>query len=836
MPALLDLRRTAAALVAVAMSTALIAFALIVSDSIRAKVTENARASVGDADVVVLVDPRGGSAGGRISERAVQQVSAAAGVASVRPYKEGHVVADTQTPGSAVSQGGGLIVLDVPKLTGSTRLVEGRLPQADNEIAISPAVLERQQNVKVGSTLSVKASEDASPTTVTVVGVVQPGADITRDSSDDTPHVFATAGAQTAMGLPDDPAVLYVTAQKGTSDEELLGSVTDALASAQPGAQAYTASDIVTMRAERSDATASETLTLLQIIAPVCVVVSGIVIATTFTTLMARQTRQIGLLRCVGATRFQVVRSVLRSALLTGLAGSVAGAIVGAAIAVPVIGSGVIEGVELRHLTISWTSFALATLVGTVVTLVSVLRPARQASRVSPLVALTGQSAGQETLGRRRVATAVVGALVCVLGLGLVRGGVTWQALQIIGAGAVMAVLGIILALPLLVVGTSRLIGLVCGPQRRPVLHLATRNLARNPGRAAATTASLLVAVAVAAAMSSGLSSLASSLQSYVGYNTPVDITVGELAADTDPSPMVARIAAVDGVESVVPVPQLNVTMTGGRQSGQEESLTVSAVDKEKVSPVLRSREALGTLDDQTLLLGRMYDIPDGTHVTLTGPAGSVDLTVHVEEGLGAAVTPAVADQLVSGAPTTSFLWVRTSGDGTNQAPVSVIRRAVAGTGLSVGDSQEGRTGFTGQVRQVSIAIGAMLVFTLLIALSGLANTFDVSVLERTREIGVLRATGTQRGEIRRLLIAEAVLTALLGGTIGILLGCGVGIAGAAALLTTDSGSFLTVQVPWLVLVLTGILLATAAVGVLASLRPAESAGRIPPVQALAQD
>ena len=160
----------------------------------------------------------------------------------------------------------------------------------------------------------------------------------------------------------------------------------------------------------------------------------------------------------------------------------------------------------------------------------------------------------------------------------------------------------------------------------------------------------------------------------------------------------------------------------------------------------------------------------------------------------------------------------------------------MAGSSLSVGDSQEGRTNLTDQVRQVSIAIGAMLVFTLLIALSGLANTIDVSVLERTREIGVLRATGTQRSGIRRLLITEAVLTALLGGTIGILFGCGVGIAGAAALLTTDSTSFLTVPVPWLALILVGILLMSAAVGVLVSLRPAAGAGRIPPVRDLAQD
>jgi len=336
--------------------------------------------------------------------------------------------------------------------------------------------------------------------------------------------------------------------------------------------------------------------------------------------------------------------------------------------------------------------------------------------------------------------------------------------------------------------------------------------------------------------MSSGLSSVASSMQTYISHYTPVDITVGELSAGQDPSSTVARIATVDGVEDVVPVPQLKVTMTGGRQKNQEEALTVSAVDAKKVSPVLRSRNALEALDDRVLLLDHTYDIADGTPVTLTGPAGSVDLTVRVKEGVDAAVTPAVAHRLVGNAPTASLLWVRADGDGTDPAPVSAVREAVAGSGLSVGDSQEGRINLTDQVRQISIAIGAMLVFTLLIALSGLANTVDVSVLERTREIGVLRATGTQRSEIRRLLITEAVLTALLGGIIGILLGCGVGIAGAAALLTTDSTSLLTVPVPWLALILVGILLMAAAVGVLASLRPAESASRIPPVHALAQD
>ena len=835
MPALLDLRRSAAAFVAVAMSAALIVFVFIVSDSVRTRITESARASVGDADVVVLADHKDDAARGRISERAVQQVSAADGVASVRPYVEGWVL----TGRRGTTQESNLPVLDVPALAGNTRLVEGRLPQADNEIAVSPAVLERQQNVKVGSTLTLRASEDASSTTVNIVGVVRPGADVSRYDAEDTPYIFATGQAQAAMGLPDAPAVLYVTGKAGTSDKELLSSVTGALATAQPSAQAYTASEIVTMRAKASDGTASRTITLLQILAPVCVVVSGIVIATTFTTLMARQTRQIGLLRCVGASRGQIMGSVLRTALFTGLTGSVAGAIIGAAIAVPVIHLGIIESVKPRHLTISWTTFAVALLVGTVMTLVSVLRTARQATRVSPLVALTEQAADQKSLSRRRMATAVAGVVVAIFGLGLIQGGITWGFLQIIGAGAGISVLGIIFALPLLVIGMSRLIESVCSQTHKPILHLASRNLARHPKRSAATTASLLVAVAVAATMASGLAGIASSMQNYISSNTPVDIIVGEFAAGQDPSSTVTKIAAVDGVEYATPLPWLDVKMTSEDQGSQEESLNVAAVDQKKVSPVLRSQEALEALDDQTLVLSRMYNIPDGTPVTLKGPAGSVELTVRVKAGLDAAVTPAVANRLVGEAPTASIVWVRTSGDASNQIPVSAVRKALAGTGLYVADSQEGRVNFTDQVRQVSIAIGVMLVFTLLIALSGLANTITISVLERTRELGVLRATGAQRKQIRLLFITEAVLIALLGGSIGILLGCGVGIAGVAALLNTNSGSFLTIlQVPWLTLTLAlgGILLAATAVGVLASLRPAESASRIPPIRALAQD
>ena len=134
----------------------------------------------------------------------------------------------------------------------------------------------------------------------------------------------------------------------------------------------------------------------------------------------------------------------------------------------------------------------------------------------------------------------------------------------------------------------------------------------------------------------------------------------------------------------------------------------------------------------------------------------------------------------------------------------------------------------------MTVVIGAVLGLTLFITLSGLANTTDVSVLERTREIGVLRATGTGRAQVRGLFLTEAVLTALLGGLIGTALGAAIGIAGVTALMGTQAGSGLNLQLPCPALI--GILLASAAVGVLASLRPAGRAATIAPVAALATD
>ena len=817
MPSLLDARRTAAAVVAVALSAALIAFAFIVSDSFTTQLTADARASVGDADVVVL--PQRGE---DLPEDTAQNIAAAPGVKSVRPYIEEHAFLDRNGAGDVH-----VFVLDAPDT--SANVTEGRLPASTGEIAVSSA-LAQTEGISVGDSIPLRSlgtdRRSASAATATVVGVIAPTAAMTRNDPQDS-YIFATADERTALGLNSTPTVLYVTGD-GTPASDLLDSVTKAAG----GAQVYTADDIVAMRAANGQSGVSATLTLLGILGPVCAVVAAIVIATTFTTLVARQTRTTGLLRCIGASRRQIMGAVLRTAALTGVAGSVLGAGLGTGAAALLVRSGVVDGLGPQYLTIPPASLALAVGLSALVTLIAVLRPARRAARVSPLVALTGVVADDRTLGRRRLITAVLGVLLILAGAVLTGVAVLIGVPEITAVGAVVLTLGILAALPLLVVGASRLIGRLAGAERHPVLQLAARSLERNPGRASATTAALLVSVGVATTMVVGMATVAASMSGYLASSNPVDIIVQSVAPDDDAAALTSRIEQVDGVRTAVLVPELTVRADS---SAGSDDLTLHAVDKAAVAPVIRSHAGLEGLNDGTLVVGEANELPEGSQVTLTGPAGAVTLSVHVEKsGLGPVIPPAVAHRLVGDAPTARALWARADGDGSDAAPAARVREALRGTGLVVTASVDGRTAFVTLIHRVTLITAAVLGLTLLITLSGLANTTDVSVLERTREIGVLRATGTGRAQVRGLFLAEAVLTALLGGIIGVALGVAVGIAGVTALMGPAGASSLAPAIPWLEVL--GILLASAAVGVLASLRPAGRAAAIAPVAALATD
>ena len=569
--------------------------------------------------------------------------------------------------------------------------------------------------------------------------------------------------------------------------------------------------------------------TILNILAPVCAVVAIIVIATTFSTLVARQTHTIGLMRCIGTSRRQVMLAVLRTGLITGLVGSVLGTTAGTGIAAAVVSSGRFADLKMDQLTVSPTSLALTVALGTLVTLIAVLRPARKATRISPLVALTGQVSSAKQAGRVRRWAAVAGVIVTALGAGVVTLSVQASDLYIVAAGSLAVVLGAILGLPLLVTAIIGLIGKIGSETRFPVLHLATRNLARNSGRSAATAATLFVCVLVGSALFVGLSSLNASFDAILGHSSPVDARIFGVTPQTDTARLAAQVKAVDGVKNVTYVPALDVTQTVG---GESKNISVDVIDTGSIAPIARSTSGLEGLDDKTLIVGGIYNIPDDSTVTLTGAAGSVELTAHVREGWGAVVTPAVAQRLNGDTPTNTTMWVRSTGNSMTSDTERSLNAAVRGQTLMVQGSAAASEQMSSIITRMALIVCLVLGAALVIALSGLANTTDVSVLERIREIGVLRATGSSRKEIRRLIVTEGVLVAAVGGSLGLLIGTSLGAAGTIAV--GESAEGMTVHIPSLALL--GMFAATLAVGLLASLRPAGRAASVPPVMALSEE
>ena len=414
MPSLLDLRRTISALVAVAMSAALIAFAFIISDSFRTQTQTSARVSVGDAAVVVQDGRRANSTEGALDDSLLNRVSALDGVSSVRGAHWDILWLDLPKQLSAV--GAQVAVQDVPALTKFTTLNSGRLPTATGEVAIDSDLAE-QQGLSVGDTIRLRTKDNDNAKAVhsapTVVGIISAGADSKETS---TGTLYATAEQLQAMGARINYYRLYVSAKPGTDTSSLMRNVSEIIHSTQPSAVIQSADEAVSQRA-KAELGGTIISTILNLLAPVCAAVAIIVIATTFSTLVARQTRMVGLMRCIGSSRRQVMLAVLRTGLLTGLAGSVLGAALGTGLGAIAVSSGTFADLKADQLTISPVSLGLTVALGTLVTLIAVLRPARKATRISPLVALTGQVASTKQAGRRRMWVAVAGVIIAVIAL-----------------------------------------------------------------------------------------------------------------------------------------------------------------------------------------------------------------------------------------------------------------------------------------------------------------------------------------------------------------------------------------------------------------------------------
>jgi putative ABC transport system permease protein len=826
--------RLVAAAIAIAIGTAFLTTTLLAGGVITRTGYDAVTATFGRADLV---------AGGPITEATLDEVRGTPGVTAADPLFAGDV--ELRGGGRRLWQ----TLLPVPsddRLTSLT-LDSGAMPAATGEIALPRTTVERLR-VDVGDTVTAEhtdpSTDEVTPETLTVVGIV-----------DDPNGAWSQYGGA-GVALVDDLARWSgVTFDELSADTTLIatdGSVDDvraALREQVPDLRVQTRDEAAAEAVSEVSGEGDVLRTVALGFAAVALLVAALVISNTFQVLVAQRVRLLALLRCVGAEKRQLRRSVLLEAAILGGAASLVGLLAGSGLAqgaLTVLGR-MNEGLPLpRSIDVTVAVVLVPLLVGTLVTVLASLVPARTATRVPPVAALrpvdaptVGARAGRVRLAASLVLTlgGVAGLLVtvatsragsgdelAVLGLGLLTGAVSFVGI----------LLGAVFWVPRVVSAVGRVLA-VTGTSAR----LASANTLRNPRRTAATSTALLIGVTLVVMMSTGAASARTSLADDLAHQYPVDLTVEQMEDATTavpygtglPDATVETVADLPGVDEVVPVPTALVFLG-------DDTVRLVAPDPAQAARVLRTAGALDDLTDGTMLLPETSATSAGTVTVKTWPgSGDVQRRLQLDAvatdlgGRDAIVTRATLDRLAPDA-VPAVLWVRLDDSADAVQVLQDVQDALPDARVSVVSAAAQRQGYERIISSLLAVVVGLLAVAVVIALVGVANTLSLSVIERRRESATLRAIGLTRRQLRWMLAVEGMLIAVVGAVLGAVLGLLYGWAGAATAFGQTND--LRLAVPWADL---GLVLVVAMVaGLVASVLPARAAARTSPVAALAVD
>jgi putative ABC transport system permease protein len=763
------------------------------------------------------------------------QVRAVDGVAAAEGSLSGYALL-TGPDGRAVLTSGGAPTMgySMPAdvgLRGDVHLRSGVAPTAAGEVAVDATSAE-EGDIALGSRIRVLFRGPAQE--FTVVGIVGYGDQ--KDLGGTSAAYFDPTTAQQVLGEPGFFDEVQVRAAEGVSDQELA----DRLDAVVPdGVEAVTGAQVAKEASDAVNASFTFLNTLFLVFAGIALFVGSFIIWNTFTMIVSQRTREIALLRAIGATRRQVRRSLLVEATVLGLAASAVGVVLGAGVA-----KGLNALMDAVGFTLPSTALQVqprtvwvSLLVGTVVTVVAALVPARRATMVLPIEALRDAVPGSRPPSRRR---AVIGGV-------LTLGGVTAILLGLYADGGNQPVLlgipatlfGVITLSPMF---ARSLAGVIGAPLRLRGLpgELARDNAMRNPRRTASTAAALMIGLTLVIAMGVFASSLKASFGTILDDSTNADLFVTSASTQGGGfSPEVATIVAgVPGVDTV----SANAFGTA-RFAGADGSY--SSVDPATVSRLLDldvttgSVEALGTdgvLVDADAAAAHGWGVGDAVEAEFPA-TGATTLQVRglfQESGFVESdyvISLATHESVEADRLDTSALVLVDEG-----ADVQAVQQGVAAAladhpDAKVLDKQEYEEEIGGIVDQLLTFVSVMLLLAVLIALLGIVNTLALSVFERTRELGLLRAIGMTRAQVSAMVRWESVVISVLGAALGAVLGTGLGVALAQAM----KGQGVT-EVALPSVQIAGYVLAAALAGVLAALGPARSASRVDVLRAVVTD
>ncbi|RZU33954.1 ABC transporter permease [Blastococcus saxobsidens] len=804
--------RLIASTLAIVIAVGFVVATLVLNETTRSTVLEAVGARYVGTDVVVTSD-------GADLAAAADRVAALDGVAAVAPTWQTYAqIVPPGRPGAQMA-----VVESVagePSLDWQN-LAAGALPTLPREIAVSERV-----GAGVGDVLPVTTyDEGGTETTVDamVTGVVDLRGDPTAGLHG---KLWVTADQAQAWGATE-PTELRITGTAGTGPAVLADEIRSGLTGEDLTVR--TGTEAAEQAALDLTGDADVLTTVLLVFGTVAVLVAGLVIANTFAVLLAQRTRELALLRCVGATARQIRRSVLGEAAVTGLAASALGVLAGVGLAalVSAIVSSTDSPIPLSGVSVPLVAVLAGLAVGTLTTLLAALAPARAATRVAPLAAMrpTDPAPLRSRGGVKRL---VAGLLLAVPGVALMVLGVVSADMLITLPGGVLSALGVLFlaqrAVPPVVAAAGRVAGRFGGIPAR----LAAGNATRNPRRTAATATALLIGVTLTSAMVVGASSTRATAQEGLAAAYPTDVIVTG-SGTALPASLQDQVDAVAGVV-------VTTTIAGGTLVGPDGWETwASGVDPAAALPVLRSAAGTTLPEPGQVALAKWtresWGVAVGDSVTLTAGERSQPLTVVAGDSDSPLLDAADLRTLVPDA-VEDTVWLRLADDADQTAAIDEITDLVGAavpTAFVTGLASE-RAAIDEVVDVLLLVVTGLLGVAVVIALIGVGNTLALSVVERRQENGLLRALGLTRGQLRALLAWEAVLVAGVAAVLGVLVGGAYGLIGAASALG-EVGT-VVIDVPWLQI---GAIVVVATVaGLLASVLPARRAALTPPVAAIA--
>ncbi len=835
--------RLIATALAIVLSIAFVTGTLVLTDTIDASFAD-AFGGGGAADVTV----RGQAAFGDDLERPgvdpalAEVVAGVDGVAAVEA-RYAAPVAFTGPDGAAVSNPGPpTTAVDVPTVAAlaTVELRDGRLPAAADEVALAAAAAE-EQGVAVGD--AVTLALDGAARDLTVVGTF--GGPDGAEVVDGTTALFDDATAVAELGAGGAASIAVLAA-----DGEDVPALRDAVARAAGDGVDVVTGDELAAETTAAFGTVLDYITVALVgFAGVSLLVGAVLIFNTFAITVAQRTRELALLRAVGAGRGQVLTAVLVEAGVIGVAGSAAGFGVGVGLAAGLLA--VLEAVGFPLPAAPLQVLALTPVVavglGVAVTLVSAVLPALAATRVPPVAAL--QAVAAPPVRRPGAARVLPGLALLAAGVaGLAWGLVTDPAalpaprLAVIGAGALGVLAGTGVLTPVLVRPLVGLLGAPVAAARGLQGQLARENALRNPARTAATSAALMIGLGLVSFALVFASSLRASVTATLEEQFRADLQVQGASFGppvTLPEEVAGVVAAVDGVAVASVAREADVGVDGVARE-------LTAVDPGTFTTVLSVDVVDGDLDDLddgvAVASGVATDLGLGVGDDLAvqwrpeaEPEPVRIVALYEQSGLpfggGVGQLVVAAERLLAALPEVAPTGVLVAvADGAGVADVRAdVETALADyPGAVVVDSQEVLDEVTATINQILVLIGALLALSVLIALFGIVNTLSLSILERTREIGLLRAVGMLRTQVRTMIRWEAVLVAVLGAVLGV----GIGVLFGWILQLALAGDGLsTLSLPWLQLVAAFVLAGVA--GVLAAVVPARRAARLDVLRAL---